>query len=354
MNKKYNIIVPRLENSGPVNMAIEIGNVAHLKGWDVTLIGISRGNKLNLENIKYEVRYFKLSDFFKLRGIIHTHCLRPDLLGWFFSFKNSCTLITTIHNHFLSDIGFTHSKIVTKLSFMLWVKAISRYDARICISNTMRKYYIRKTKCMKFDVIYNFKNTSIFSKFSSSENLKWINLQIQNGKINLIYVGSFSERKNINFLIDAVTKYKNLSLIICGRGGDRFEEVKKLIMLNGANDRIYLAGEVDEIGDLIKASHFLVLPSHAEGLPMVVLEAASMGRPSLMSNIAVHRELARMKLGEVFNRRDINDFYATIIKAIQVYSLPPNSDSSLLEIFNSNFSGDISFSKYLRAIGHES
>jgi len=274
-------------------------------------------------------------------------------LGWIFSFKKSCTLITTIHNHFLSDIGFTHSKIITRISFILWIKAISRYNARVCISNTMRKYYLRKAKGLYFDVIYNFKNTIINTNNLNFENLKWINSQKDNGNINLIYIGSFSERKNINFLIDAVTKYKNLSLILCGRGGDRFEELKKLILLNGVRDRINLAGEVDEIGDLIKASHFLVLPSHAEGLPMVVLEAASMGRPSLMSNISVHRELASMNLGEVFNRRNIDDFYATITTAMDRYSLPPNSDISLLNIFNNNFRGEIGFSKYLMAVGYK-
>jgi glycosyltransferase involved in cell wall biosynthesis len=53
---------------------------------------------------------------------------------------------------------------------------------------------------------------------------------------------------------------------------------------------IEYAGAVDDVRPLIASSHVLVLPSYREGTPRSVLEAMSMGRPVIVTDVAGSRE----------------------------------------------------------------
>jgi len=44
-------------------------------------------------------------------------------------------------------------------------------------------------------------------------------------------------------------------------------------------------GEQDDVRPFIAESHVLVLPSYREGMPRTVLEAASMGRPAIVTDV---------------------------------------------------------------------
>ncbi len=44
-------------------------------------------------------------------------------------------------------------------------------------------------------------------------------------------------------------------------------------------------GEQDDVRPFIAKSHVLVLPSYREGMPRTVLEAASMGRPAIVTDV---------------------------------------------------------------------
>ncbi|ASK33650.1 hypothetical protein CEK62_04215 [Alcanivorax sp. N3-2A] len=44
-------------------------------------------------------------------------------------------------------------------------------------------------------------------------------------------------------------------------------------------------GEQDDVRPWLAESHVLVLPSYREGMPRTVLEAASMGRPAIVSDV---------------------------------------------------------------------
>ena len=71
-----------------------------------------------------------------------------------------------------------------------------------------------------------------------------------------------------------------------------------------------LAGQLQQPAQAMSTADVLVLPSFAEGLPLVALEAARLGIPCLLSNIAVHREMAALGLGLIFQRHGFRDFRA--------------------------------------------
>lgn len=116
------------------------------------------------------------------------------------------------------------------------------------------------------------------------------------GGPHLVAIGRLAEQKGFSLLIEAVAKaamrHPNLRLTLIGDGPMR-PEIEALIAANNLSDTIILAGWQDEAGVRagLAAAQALILPSFAEGLPMVVMEAMAAGRPVIATAIAGVPEL---------------------------------------------------------------
>jgi glycosyltransferase involved in cell wall biosynthesis len=114
----------------------------------------------------------------------------------------------------------------------------------------------------------------------------------------LICVGRLSEQKGQLTLIEAfgiaVSQGLDADLVLAGDGPMR-AEIEEAIRAAGLEARVSITGWIDS--DRVKAelqrADALVLPSFAEGLPVVIMEAMALGRPILSTLIAGIPELVR-------------------------------------------------------------
>ncbi len=112
-----------------------------------------------------------------------------------------------------------------------------------------------------------------------------------------LFVGTVEPRKNLSTLIKgfSLIKEKNvgMKLILAGREGARSSEILRLISDLKLEKDIITTGYIkrEELKFLFKNAIALVFPSHYEGFGLPVLEAASLGIPSLVSDIEVFREI---------------------------------------------------------------
>lgn len=112
----------------------------------------------------------------------------------------------------------------------------------------------------------------------------------------VVNIGRIVEQKGQAILIHAVARLLeqgiDVELVIASDGPMR-GEIERLIEQFGLRDRIRLTGYLDDQGifDEILAARAMVLPSFAEGLPSVLLEALALGRPVITTAIAGHSEL---------------------------------------------------------------
>jgi glycosyltransferase involved in cell wall biosynthesis len=112
----------------------------------------------------------------------------------------------------------------------------------------------------------------------------------------MVAVGRFSEQKGIPLLVQAlalaVPRAPGLHLTLVGDGELR-GAIEGAIARTGLSTHVRLTGWLDEAGVRaeLAAAHALVLPSFAEGLPMVVMEAMAAARPVLATAIAGVPEL---------------------------------------------------------------
>ncbi|HSU66183.1 MAG TPA: glycosyltransferase [Tepidisphaeraceae bacterium] len=162
--------------------------------------------------------------------------------------------------------------------------------------------------------------TATISSFSKSQLCRWCDLE-QWKKIHVVHcgvddeflshpatpapaaprlvsIGRLSEQKGQLVLVEAAALLAALGvefeLVLVGDGPMR-PQLEKAIRENGLTGKVRLAGWMDSAGvrrELLE-SRALVMPSFAEGLPVVIMEALALSRPVLSTSIAGIPELVR-------------------------------------------------------------
>lgn len=347
LKSEYTIIVPSLDPVGPVNFATDIGAEASKSGWKVRILYLSNSSRHVDVAFASEVRQFRFSDIWRLGGVVHTHCLRPDLLGLALTWNRKINLITTLHNFFLIDLGYLgKSRYLIEAAWQVWKRALRCFDHVVCISEAMRQYYIEKIPNQKFELIYIFR-AKAGGLPPNQELLDWIRRRKDQGDIVLSFVGSWTERKNIQGLIDALSFTESVSIVVCGEGPLR-EAVHSQVVRHKLHERVFIAGRVDCPTCIVQHTDALILPSFAEGFPAVVIEAASVGVPSLLSDIEVHREVAKIGFGYTFDHINFSDFLEKAQLLNRNVSAP---SSKLIDLWSSRFTPESGFGEYESVVG---
>ena len=112
-----------------------------------------------------------------------------------------------------------------------------------------------------------------------------------NGEERIILsVGRLSREKGHVDLVEALGELRRLNagldfkLLIVGEGPER-ERVERAGVSVGVGDRIVFAGHTDDVRPFYSLADVLVLPSHSEGSPLVLLEAMSAGLPVVATRV---------------------------------------------------------------------
>jgi colanic acid/amylovoran biosynthesis glycosyltransferase len=122
-----------------------------------------------------------------------------------------------------------------------------------------------------------------------------------NSSHRLLCIGRLAEQKGQLLLIEAAARLRDrgvdFELVLVGDGPMR-GEIERLIDRLGLGDRVKLAGWMSkpEIRQALIESRAMVLPSFAEGLPVVLMESLALGRPVITTYVAGIPEL--VKAGE--------------------------------------------------------
>ena len=135
----------------------------------------------------------------------------------------------------------------------------------------------------------------------------------------LVCVGRLCEQKGQLLLVTAVGQLLqrgvNIELVLAGDGEMR-AELEALIARYQLSERVRITGWIssDQVRREILASRALVMPSFAEGLPVVIMEAMALRRPVLSTYIAGIPELVRPgEAGWLFPAGDIDALVATLV-----------------------------------------
>ena len=136
----------------------------------------------------------------------------------------------------------------------------------------------------------------------------------------ILYVSSFTQRKNHGSLIEAfakIHKQTDMKLVLAGAAGETLEKCRAFVNHEKLNDRVHFYVDCDflTLHSLVYNSALVVNCSFFEGFGIPLAEAAVCGRPMAVSGIPVFKEIAG-NAARYFNPNDTDDLAAVMMESL--------------------------------------
>lgn len=290
--KNIFVIVPSLKSGGAERFISNLINSIDSQFFIHLIILDSRNSVyeiLNKKNLIVERLVFKKVIFsipFLIKKIL---TVKPDLLFTTMGNLNLyvCMLKFFLHFKFklvirpiLLASNEKHAGIISKFNHYLNFIFLKYADRIVCQSIDMKNDYINCYPSLESNilVINNMIDPEI-------ENIRQINHAIyeRNNPIKLIAVGRLEYQKGFDILIESCSYISEVSfeLRIFG-SGSLYNSLLAKITEFGLENRVFLMGSVDNIYDEYLNSDYFILSSRYEGFPNVLIEALSLGLPSIV------------------------------------------------------------------------
>lgn len=282
-----------LDNGGAEKFAVELSNELADLGHQVTLCSVRKKTiemipaTMIAENIKllelhtgwkYSLRlYIKLLNLIDPEkfDVVHVHSSILILYLQSISLFRRVKIIHTVHN----TITEGYRKL---FNFLSWTSFYTGRINHVCISESILKKYSYAFPRFRFIYIDNgIKPLSLTSRLESV--IEEIEI-LKNSKSTRVFlaIGNYSVYKNFICLAKIFKQFENENqdtiLIILGEDRSPGQlQYKEVIQSKGVNT--FLLGLKQNVSDYISLSDALVISSTMEGMPLVALEALSMGKP---------------------------------------------------------------------------
>ncbi|MBR4118724.1 MAG: glycosyltransferase [Bacteroidales bacterium] len=209
------------------------------------------------------------------------------------SIKKDIKLIAWSHASF-KDYFRSDYKIRSNNQQKLWQYYYKNFDSIIVLSDA-DVFECKKYLGLNAIRIYNA------NSFSPNTRTKLNNK-------SFVYVGSLSETKGTDILIDAFVKFaeknNDWNLNIYGEGKIR-EYIEAQINKHNLNSRVKLHNYTTDVESVYLNNDIFILPSRFEGFGIVQIEAISYGLPIIASELAITKELiSKYNYGKIFKYGD--------------------------------------------------
>lgn len=214
--------------------------------------------------------------------------LKPDYI-WTNSYKTSI-IFFLLRQLVVCDILYFFRGVQLDYNYSLIQKIVYNctFDKILVQSNKIKKYIKSQGIKLKICVVPNVLSNSFIEK-------KYIKIYDDSDAniIKLVFVGTLLKTKGITELFESlnsivnIDKVNNIRLSLAGEFLDMMykKKIEKYIEANKISNYVLFLGWVEDVGSLIYNSDILVLPSYAEGIPRVVMEAMSLGKCVVVSDV---------------------------------------------------------------------
>jgi glycosyltransferase involved in cell wall biosynthesis len=124
------------------------------------------------------------------------------------------------------------------------------------------------------------------------------------------FVGRLSPEKNVPMILECAKRLPEVSFVIVG-GGPQEMPLKQMA---ASLKNVFFIGARQDVEKYYAAFDVLILPSHMEGMPLVILEAMATGTPVIATDVGGISEVVNNDLNGclVWNSKDIGLFVSAI------------------------------------------
>ena len=216
--------------------------------------------------------------------LVHAHGTRANSNVFKAASALKLPLVYTVHGW---SFHVDQPWLVKKLRIMGERFLTSRSQQNICVSVSNQKTGIDTIPGFNSIVINNGINQKKFDAAGQYRDIRK-ELNVPANACLVLFIARFTNHKQplvlIRAFIKALEKNPDLYLLMVG-DGDQKEEALQLVKLSNAGKQILFQPFGQDVPHLLAAADIFVLPSLWEGLPIGLLEAMSMGKAIIASNV---------------------------------------------------------------------
>lgn len=312
---KIAVILPSLANEGPEIVALDI------------LVALSRQGIVDSTSTVYyfdevasslpfpiptkRISLWQKIDFSRY-DLVHSHGFRPD--AYLYLHKRSGTpSVSTMHNMMYKEFINDHPKWISTLAEKLWIHFLKTQDRVVTLTEEMRKYYSRRMPDAKLAVINNGRTLRPAQQISNED---YIALTSFKSHFKTVWGTACRviKRKGLDQIIRILPDFPDSGFVVVGDGPE-MEPLKSLSADIGVSEQCLFLGYKSNATDYYPFFDIFVLPSHAEGLPLSLIEATSRQCACVCSDIEVHKEILTPEEVSFFHLGDLDSLKDCMIFA---------------------------------------
>ncbi len=258
-------------------------------------------------DIKLFFAYYKIIKKI-LPDMIITYTIKPNIYGGLAARQKNIPYYMNITG---LGTAFQKENIIKKLVVQLY---------KISCKKAKLLFFENRENCQKFvkEKIVSKENTCILDGAGVNiQDYPFTDYPRQQTPIRFLFIGRIMKEKGIDELLKAFLKLKtqfNIELDIVGPIEESSYQ-KRMDRLNFTG-KIQYYGFQEDVKPYIKKCHCMVLPSYHEGMANTLLEAGSMGRPLIVSDVCGCRETINDKNGMIIKCGDAKDLYNKMKKFV--------------------------------------
>lgn len=246
--------------------------------------------------MSYGCQTERLVDGGQLKGydVVHAHGLGPMLWVYMHGTPTGALRVTTLHCYCFQDFTDLYGRVKGTVMGLLFLFLARKFDRIVCLSKDMMSYYRRWLPMRRLSFVYN---TRILP---DSDDPVWTTDEVVErvrtfrGSSTLIGMnGVLIFRKGVDLMIGALRELvvggHDVRLVLAGDGKER-GTFEAMVREAGLEDRVLMLGMVKDAWRLLPEYDIFALPSRSEGFPLALLEAAAMGKKTVVSDLPIVRE----------------------------------------------------------------
>ncbi|SRR6266496_1929650 len=262
------VVISLHEDASPaIREAIEVSGTR--------LITMPANSLFSIQRLKGLIDYLKKEKI----DVLHTHLLYANILGSIAGSLANVPVVCTLHSTHIEKRWLRHKRVE---DFCL-----RHFATRIiAVGNVVATAHRGRYKGRAFDVI---PNGIPEPETISSQALSRVRNELGvDGHPIVITVGRLERAKGYGDMIEAFKllqqKQSNSVLLMVGSGSLR-DSIRSQIESLDLKQSVILAGERQDISQLLASSDVFASSSHREGLPLSVLEAMMAGLPIVATSV---------------------------------------------------------------------
>lgn len=316
-------------------------------GPNQTMVDKFKASGIEPVHIRYKgIKHFlsvalKLREFIKENKIeiIHTNLFLDKIIVSAASLNLKVKKISTIHAAETSKYReSSKNKIIFK---------IENYLHNFIYHKTIAVSQATKISCLEERNINEDKITVLLNGIKPLKKAK-IEFPIFNNDSDIILgtacrFHSIKGLPRLIILFSKLVKVKsNIKLLLIGDGAQR-NEIDSLIKTLNLEKVVYITGFTDDVSLYLNQLDYYVNSSFSEAMPVSVLEALSLGKPVIASNVGGLTEVILDNYnGKLINFKNENEAYDDLVKFLEAHEIQYESLSLNAEhSFHNNYSSEI-------------